>query len=250
MPFYNGDQEISDKEMVKAYRERLANRKAWCDEHAKAFFATKQTKKRYKTEYYVPDVDRTEWLTFYDGEIDEYMEFMRKERQDYLEQNPTEADNEDLWNEWMRDAYADANFTIEDLDPNTAELKWIDLDHPRSTYLFMVHCFPYDPEEKPDCRKIWVDLSDEQYIRLLSEYLYDSYSATVGSLYFRHPDIYKAIAEQCFWKGSDCAVLLEEVKHDAEVILKEFGESQPGLPEGPFAAMIAWLASKPEFQEE
>ena len=249
MPFYIGDQEISDKEMVSAYRERLRNRRTWCDEHAKAFFATKKTTKRYKTEYFVPEVDRTEWIIFSEGEIAEYMEFMRKERQDFLEANPNDADNEDLWQDWMRDAWADSDYFIEDLEPNPAEIQWIDLEHPRSTFLFKVHYFPYDPEEKPDCRNKWVDLTDEQYIRLLSEYLYNSYEATVGSLYFRPPDIYKVIAERCFLKGSDCAVLLEEVRQDAEAILKEFGDSRPEIPEGPYAEMIAWLASKPEYQE-
>ncbi len=265
MPFYNGDQEISDKELVRAYRERLANRKAWCVEHAKEFLASKQIAKKYKVDVFYPEVDDTFLVMFSDEELQQFRDLMEKTRIECIEDEHPELiddlegwekwledpENEQWWFDCLHDAYLDADFTVPFWNGycnQDAEVRYVDLYHPVNVYRFNVHYFNYDePSEKHE-GYIYVPLTDEQYIELLASCLDDPEFSTYRLLK-SNPELYKIIKERGSRTHYESAIFLTEAKEDAKAILEKFGETQPELPDGPFAPMIAWLATKPENQD-
>lgn len=265
MPFYSGDQEVSEKEMVKAYRQRLADRKAWCVERAKEFLATKKTAKKYKVDVFYPEVDDTFLVMFSDAELQQYHNFVENARKDCAQDNCPEA-IEDLkaWEKWLEDdencqywadflhhSYADADFTVPFWNgycEQDAKVRYIDLDDPINVYRFNVHYFDYDePSEKHE-GYIYVRLTDEQYIELVALCVEDPDFSTYRLLK-HNSELFKIIKAAGSKTHYESAIFLTEPKEDAKAILEKFGEPQPELPESPFGDIIAWLASKPEYKE-
>lgn len=265
MPFYAGEKEFSDKTVAQAYRQRLAERKAWCVEQAKKFFASKQTTKRYKVDVFYPEVDDVLEIVFSDAEYQMYHDFIEKNRREFMEQECPEAigndevwdkyladdENCDYWYSWLKDAFADADFKESFINgigyEQEADVTWVDLDHPVSVYRFNVHYFNYDDPEKITKSWRYVKLTDEQYIELVAACMEDP-QFTTWQLLKCNPEMYKTIKGRCSQINHESAIFLTEAKADAEAILKEVGDQMPQMPEGPFADIAAWLASKPENQ--
>lgn len=252
MSFKVGDKEFSDKEVVSAYNQCVANRHQWCIDEARKYFTTKNTTKRYKMDIFYPEIDDTIYKILDDAELKKYQDFVAKTRKDFLDDYPEKADDKDYWEEWLYDTFSDAGFTT-DYYPSgyytEAKVRCVYLDDTMNTYRFDVCVFEDNNIDNPQKKYAYIDLTDEEYILLVAECL-ENNDMTTGGIYYRHPEIYKKIADACFKRGKESAVFLTEARQDAENILKAVGDQMPKLPQGPFADIAAILARKEELKQE
>lgn len=254
MAFYAGDQEFSNKEIANAWKEREKKLRQWCIEQARELFAKKVTTKRYEVYYYYPEVDGSAFFVLSEQEVQEYRDFFAKERKEFEAERPEDIHNENAFNDWMHDAFMDANFVLENVVLNgylqdQIEVTDINLNHPISTYRFTGRAFKNENEEKGYNVVHYVDLTDEQYIRLVAA-IVEKPTITIGELFWLHPDIYKAIIS-CFAgyyfyddEGAEYVIFMPEARADAQKILDAHQDDMPRLPEGPFADIARWLAYK------
>lgn len=79
------------------------------------------------------EADGDGWFSFSDLEVAEFRAFESREREEFLRRCPDDANDIDLWHEWLSDAWAESNFTLADV-PSIgiiAGIMWIDLDNPQ-----------------------------------------------------------------------------------------------------------------------
>ena len=75
------------------------------------------------------------WVLFDEHQIKEFEDFVEKERKDFLSTNSNHAEDVDLWNEWMYDAWKQSEIIA--LCPNAfgyyvdAYVTYVDLEHPK-----------------------------------------------------------------------------------------------------------------------
>lgn len=97
---------------------------------------TKESTKLYYQvgyEYHNGEAEGTDWLTFSDERISEFQAFVTREHEEFLRRCPQDAENADLWHDWLTDAWAESDFTMDDV-PHVgvvAKIMWIDLENPR-----------------------------------------------------------------------------------------------------------------------
>lgn len=81
------------------------------------------------------DFEEEGWVLFDEHQIRKFEEFIEKERIDFLATNPNYAEDADLWDSWMYDAWKQSEIIA--LCPNAfgyyvdAYVTFVDLDHPR-----------------------------------------------------------------------------------------------------------------------
>lgn len=109
----------------------------------------------------------------------------------------------------------------------------IDLDTIHHQYKFTIHSLS---GEKVSSREILVELSDEDYCKLLAWHLLDSH-LVMNTLYYRDDELYKKIMHDVMYYFSDDGIIMvddpfvvtmEEVLADKEQILKENNLTQTG----------------------
>jgi len=75
------------------------------------------------------------WVLFDEHQIKEFEDFIELERKDFIATNPNHAEDADLWNEWMYDAWKQSGIIA--LCPNAfgyyvdAYVTYVDLEHPK-----------------------------------------------------------------------------------------------------------------------
>ena len=75
------------------------------------------------------------WVLFDEHQIKEFEDFVQKERKDFLATNPNHAEDVDMWNAWMHDAWKQSEIIA--LCPNAfgyyvdAYVTFVDLEHPK-----------------------------------------------------------------------------------------------------------------------
>lgn len=80
-----------------------------------------------------PDT-RQIWLPLSDILIAEFQEFIKQEFNKFKKACPDDANNESLWHDWLDDAFADVDFTVElpgAINPVPAHIEYIDLENPK-----------------------------------------------------------------------------------------------------------------------
>lgn len=75
------------------------------------------------------DDERTGWLALSDEDIQTIQSFLDHERQLFLAKYPNDAQDDDLWSDWLSDAFAEAtDFTVNIGRINPAYLTGIDMN--------------------------------------------------------------------------------------------------------------------------
>lgn len=83
--------------------------------------------------YHNGEADGSGWFAFSDEEIANFRSFEAREREEFLRCCPNDADDADLWHDWLTDAWEELDFTLDDVPyiGVVAEITWIDLDNPQ-----------------------------------------------------------------------------------------------------------------------
>ena len=239
MAFNAGDQEFSNQKIANAWKERKKKLQQWCIERATELFAEKVTTKRYKVDFYIlkeEDGDcHSDCFVLSEQEVQEYRDFFAKERKKFEAECPEDIHNEKAFNDWMYDAFMDADFVLEDVFLDgfaycQIQVTDIDLNHPISTYRFTGRVFKDENVEEGTKVVRYVDMTDEQYIRLVAA-IVEKPTITIGELLWLHPDIYKAIIRY-FYCGYDYiskeyVIFMPEARADAQKILDAHQDDMP-----------------------
>ena len=76
---------------------------------------------------------RQRWIALSDEEVEAYRKFIEQERCKFKAAYPDDAEDEELWQDWLGDAFAEADFWVEigGMNPVPAHIEYIDLDNPQ-----------------------------------------------------------------------------------------------------------------------
>ena len=80
-----------------------------------------------------PDT-RKFWLPLTDRQIGDFQEFIVQEFHKFTTECPDEVDDESMWQDWLDDAFVDADFYVDipnAIDPVQAHVEYIDFDNPK-----------------------------------------------------------------------------------------------------------------------
>ena len=109
----------------------------------------------------------------------------------------------------------------------------VDLDNPHYMYKFKIAIFADNIEDKPLVREFSIDLTDEEYAKLLDWQLCN-WNSGFNFLRNREPELFKKMSarfENCFstdWAPTHYApayvIEMTEVKADARAIFEQYGE--------------------------
>ena len=81
------------------------------------------------------NIEEEGWVLFDEYQIKEFEDFVEKERKDFIATNPNHAEDVDMWNAWMCDAWKQSKIIA--LCPNAfgyyvdAYVTYVDLEHPK-----------------------------------------------------------------------------------------------------------------------
>ena len=253
MPFYAGKEELSNQEIANAWKEREKKLRQWCIERATELFAEKVTTKRYKVDYDYEEEYDSDFFVLSEQEVQEYRDFIAQERKNFEAECPEDIQDENAFNDWMQDAWWEADFWKDIIRSGiecTVQVTGVDLNNSINAYRFTGRAFKDENVEEGTKVVRYVDLTDEQYIRLVAAIVEDP-TITVGRLFWLHHDIYEAIISYFYncieyipLEGSEYVIFMPEARADAQKILDAHKDDMPRLPEGPFADIARWLAHK------
>lgn len=207
-------------------KTKKQTRQEWIENAARTFFQTKEKQKKYMIDIYYPEVDISDYVFLSEEEIKQYKDFINNEYQSFLREKDSYIS--DNFKDWLRDAFMDANFTLGIRVPEyiDAEVQFVDLDDYINTYRFDVNYFAYDNIKKIYKGVRYVNLSDEDYIRLLCECI-DYPHTTMNDIAEKYPDIHKLIVTTCDESQMEYAIFLTELKEDAKNIREAAGDQIP-----------------------
>ena len=221
-------------EEVEIECERLSEEE-WCEKRAKAFFATKEPKIRYRVDVFSEENANSLLLELEDDTLCELRKFVENTRVAFAKDEcPSLVNNRDGWTKWLensdhaqrwKDHLQTAYAANVDIDPFWdsascevyAGVRYVDLDNPLKVYCFHVNYFlPDNPSDmQEECK--YIHLTDGQYIELVASCLNDpDFSAC--ALIDSHPELFMTVMKQLRRPAYECAVFLTEAKQDAAAI--------------------------------
>ena len=182
-----------------------------CQQLAQNFLATKERENYYETKGIAdPYPDYACMLTaLTDEEVNQIKPLKEKYGDQFVEH--------------LNEVFDDPDFVSDMFYGDPVD---IDLDTIHHQYKFTIHSLS---GEKVSSREILVELSDEDYCKLLAWHLLDSH-LVMNTLYYRDDELYKKIMHDVMYYFSDDGIIMvddpfvvtmEEALADTEQILKE-----------------------------
>ncbi len=245
MSFFLNGQEFSDKEVVQSVKEAKQARHDWCEQQARAFFATKERPKFYHIYYYIPEARMDQYYKVPQELLDKIREAIDAD----IAENGAYASKEEA-SDVRRDIISDMDTSgyIEVDNPYEPDL--LDIDFDDFVYCYHTRVKRFDPvsgEEKEGVLCLTA-LTDEEYIQVLTELLYSPEVLSYDDLRRILPEICKKIAKDCTKHGTATVLFLEEMNRDVDTILEQNGGRNKTpyveLFNNPFVLMAEHNASK------
>ncbi len=189
-----------------------------CQQLAQNFLATKERENYYETKGIAdPYSDYASMLTpLTDEEVNQIKPLKEKYGDQFVEH--------------LNEVFDDPDFISDMFYGDPVD---IDLDTIHHQYKFTIHSLS---DEKVSSREILVELSDEDYCKLLAWHLLDSH-LVMNTLYYRDDELYKKIMHDVMCYFSDDGIIMvddpfvvtmEEALADTEQILKDNNLTQTG----------------------
>lgn len=196
---------------------------------AKPYFAKKMKTNSYKLDvcYYfdelVPEYT-TVWTKLSDEFLSKLTDFICQAKEQYIQETGAALVEADF-HEWMEDAFMQQDFVIPirvgDITEVDAKIVGVDLENTQNAYQFAVRCIKCDDStiEQNNTPVIngtrWVNLTDEEYLLLLSRYMQRPHMA-MSVLLNDHPELYMKISAACAEPYYECAIIPIEIMRDVE----------------------------------
>ena len=241
-----GNKKYSDQQLSESYLAAIEKRKTWCKQKAQEYVAQKQPQVQYVITVYEPDVEFTIDAILNPQEEQELRTFVEQMQQEFQQQFPDEANDKKAWHEYLYNAFFDSDITIT-IDngfgiSQNAQVRFIDFEQPHHCFVFDVRDFA-NVNDAGKVSKALVNLTDEQYATILAEFVEDE-NMTMDLIYQLHPEIREQIFEQVHQAGYEVVVFPREILSDRDAILAQHGSDMPPMPQGTFAGIAAYNASK------
>lgn len=210
-------------------------RYAWCRQKASEYLAAKERKKYYYIQYYDPYENIIEG---YNALPQEVVDNLRKElEQSVIDDGPFKDKKEEIEQRReiiknMSDPYIESPDQYQSVCADVC-LYDIDPDNFIYDYKLIVCCF--DPISKSLIKdeKIWVELSDEEYIQILTELLCAPFNLSFDGLRMVEPNICNRIIKQYSTSDYATAIFLTEMNEDVQNILEQCG-GRDKIPESQY----------------
>ena len=252
MPFYSGDKEYSDQQVAADAKRCKKERHDWCEQQAREYLAAHPRRKYYFTEYYIPESEQETYIAWPQVEIDKIKKAIAD---DIAENGPYDEEDElEARREVIRELGLDLTAYIQDI--SMYEYHYVqDINFDKYTCCERVTILRFNKEDDaPRKTRESVDLTDEEYVRVLTELLYAPQPLSFDGLRLVLPDIGKKIWEYCASKTETSAVFLTELNEHVDAILAQHGgrENTPyhSLFDNIFAQIAEYQASKAEKKDK
>ena len=249
MPFRSGDKEYSDQKVASDVKKGKQLRHEWCEQQAREYLATHPRRKYYFTEYYIPEAEQETYVAWAQNDIDKLKSALAD---DIAENGPYDEEDEiEARREIIQNLDLDLSYYIPEV---TKYGEWEIWDINLEKYIYCEHAnvLRFDKEDDtPKKERCVIELTDEEYILVLTELLYAAEELSFDGLRtVLPPELGKRMWQDCASHNSTTAIFLTEINQQVKMILEKNGgrENTPyyGLFHNPFAIMAEHLASKAE----
>ena len=222
MALYINNQEFSDKEVALKAQEWRQERLEWSEQQAREYLAANPRRKYYHCDIYYPEVDDTAYLPL----PDDIIAHIEKE---LAENGAYASDDEKL--DARRDIVIEMNLSAADYLP-LSPYDYIDIqDVDIENYLHMCKCTVLrfrDVDDVPYRESKSVELSNEEYIQVLTQMLYAPNRLTLEDLHELLPEIAEKIRKACAKMDfvdlrPTSAIFLTELYDAVDTILAKHG---------------------------
>lgn len=221
MAFYVGDKEYSDQDMASEVKRCKQERHDWCEQQAREYLAAHPRRKYYFTEYYIPESEQETYIAWSQVEIDK----IKKAIADDIAENGPYDEEDEL--EARRIVISELNLDLTGYIPDIDRYEYHevqDINFDKYICCERVTILRFNKEDdSPQKTRESVDLTDDEYVQVLTELLYAPQPLSFDGLRLVLPDIGKKIWEYCSSKTETSAVFLTELNEHVDAILSQYG---------------------------
>jgi hypothetical protein len=254
MPFYSGDKEYSDQQVAADAKRCKKERHDWCEQQAREYLAAHQRPKYYYTEYYIPEAEQQTYIRWAQDDVETIQKAIAD---DIAEYGPyeNEIEEDDMRIEVIRNLDIDMSYYLPEESDKYRRIDLLDVKFDKYICCEKATVLRFEKEDdaprKTECA---VKLTDEEYIRVLTELLYSPEPLSFDGLCSVLPEIGKKIWKDCGSLYVTSAIFLTDLNKQVDEILAQHGgrENTPhvGIFDNPFAIMAEYLATKESAKEE
>ena len=217
---YNfGSRDHTHKEVVTMAENAKQKRHQWCEKQAREYLSSKFRRKYYRTLISSPEVDMWQYVQL----CDEHIEAINKAIKNlYIEGSFDSKEQEAIA---ISDAIADLNLNGKeyiDIPYEYADILDVDLND--YIYCYSLEVITFNPNDNgPQTCEAIVQLTDEQYIQVITEMLYAPHELSLDGLEMCLPEIGHLIRKKTMNTFYPITVFLKEFNDDVNAILAKYG---------------------------
>ena len=213
--FNFGSKDCTNKEVVTMADEAKQKRHQWCEQQAKEYLSTKHRCKCYRTLISYPEVNLWQYVKL----SNEHLEAINKAVENLYTEGPFDSEEQEAIA--ISDAIADLNLNGKEyIDIPYEYVDILDIDLNDYIYCYSLKKTVFDPNyDEPQSYEEMVQLTDEQYLQVITEMLYAPHKLSLDGLELQLPEIGKLIRKKVMNIYYPTAVFLCEFDNDVNAIL-------------------------------
>lgn len=257
MPFYSGDKEYSDQQVAAEVKRLKQKRHDWCEQQAREYLAAHERPKYYFTEYYIPEAEQETYIRLAQDDV----ETIQKAISDAIAESIaidgplTEDEEDEMRREVIQNLDIDMSYYLPEESDKYRRIDLLDVKFDKYVCCEKATVLRFEKEDdtprKTECA---VKLTDEEYIRVLTELLYSPEPLSFDGLWMKLPEIGKKIWKDCGSLYVTSAIFLTDLNKQVDEILALHSgrENTPhvGIFDNIFARLAEYHAAKESAKEE
>lgn len=248
MPFYSGDKKYSDQQVAADAKRCKKERHDWCEQQAREYLAAHQRPKYYYTEYYIPEAEQETYIRWTQDDIDTIQKAIAD---DIAEYGPYEDEKEadEMRREVIQNLGVDMSYYLPEESDKYREIDLLDVKFDKYICCEKATVLRFEKEDDTPRKTVCaVQLTDEEYIQVLTELLYSPGPLSFDGLWMKLPEIGKKIWKNCGSLHATSAIFLTDLNKQVDEILALHGgrKNTPHVDifDNPIAIMAEYLAAK------
>lgn len=254
MPFYSGDKEYTDQLVAAEVKRLKQERHDWCEQQAREYLAAHQRPKYYYTEYYIPEAEQETYIRWAQDDIDTIQKAIADDLAEYGPYKD-EKEEDEMRREVIQNLDIDMSYYLPEESDKYRQIDLLDVKFDKYVCCEKATVLRFEKEDdaprKTECA---VKLTDEEYIRVLTEMLYSPEPLSFDGLWMRLPEIGKKIWKDCGSLYVTSAIFLTELNKQVDEILALHSgrENTPhiGIFDNIFAQLAEYHAAKESAKKE
>ena len=241
MAFTFDNKQYSDQEVASAVKQLKQQRRQWCEQEVCKYLSTHARNKFYFTEFYIPDTYDSTYIMWKQSVIDT----IKNELSKYGPYEDEDAECDERLN-IIEDLSANGELDLSGYIPEIEMYEShhvIDIDINKYICSEKACVLRFDKEtDKPTTTYCNVELTDEEYIQVMTELLYSPSPLSFDGILHLLPEIGMKIYNQCTNNNQTSAIFLTELNNHVDEILAQHGGREKTPHVGVFSNIFAQIA--------